>query len=58
MSEKQKINCRVCSCSYNDEDKQECLLQEIIIEPCIGCDTTEPDESMCGSYECKYKNNK
>ena len=52
MDSKQKINCNVASCIYNDEDKQKCVLDEITVEPCDECATGEPeDESMCGSYE-------
>lgn len=52
MEGNQKINCTVSSCLYNDITKSKCLLEEISIEPCYDCDTKEPDESMCGSYEC------
>ena len=51
MDEKQKINCTVESCEYNDTQEHKCELNEIVVEPCIDCDTGEAeDESMCGSY--------
>ena len=51
MERNQKINCTVGSCKYNDEQRQECVLKQIIVEPIKGCDTKNPDESMCGSYK-------
>ncbi len=51
MDKNQKINCTVGSCKYNDEQRQQCMLEQIIVEPILGCDTKEPDESMCSSYE-------
>ena len=51
MEDKQKINCWVSSCQYNDTDKEKCTLNEINVEPVEECETCEPDESMCGSYE-------
>lgn len=52
MDKKQKINCTVDSCKYNDDQKQECELDQIIVEPCDDCNTGDPeDESMCGSYK-------
>lgn len=54
MNDNQKINCTVTSCKYNNNEKQNCELGEIIVEPCIDCETKLPDESMCGSYKyCK-----
>ena len=48
---KQKINCTVDSCTYNDTENQECELDQIIVEPCMDCHNGDPeDESMCGSY--------
>lgn len=55
MEKNQKINCTVNSCKFNDEKKQKCQLEQIVVEPIEQCDTQEPDESMCGSYE--YGNN-
>ena len=57
MEKNQKINCTVGSCKYNDEQKQKCKLEQIIVEPVLETETKEPDESMCASYECEYTNN-
>ena len=51
MEEKQKINCTVESCQYNNLENQKCTLKEIMVTPIIGCETKEPDESMCSSYK-------
>ena len=52
MGPKQKINCTVESCVYNDCNAQKCVLDEITVEPCEQGATGQPaDESMCGSYE-------
>ena len=51
MDERQKINCTVDSCEYNDTRGHKCELAEITVEPCADCGTGEPEEeSMCGSY--------
>ena len=51
---KQKINCTVESCKYNDCDKSLCELKQIEVQACPDCSTGKAqDESMCGSYECK-----
>lgn len=55
MEKNQKINCTVESCKYNNKKCQECELGQIVVTPIIGCDTKQPDESMCSSY--KYENN-
>ena len=47
MEKKQKINCTVGSCRYNDVGRQECKLEQIIVTPVVGCDTKQADESMC-----------
>lgn len=47
----QKINCTVTSCKFNDTQKQQCELENIIITPIQGCQTEQPDESMCSSYK-------
>lgn len=52
MKENQKINCTVESCIYQDENTKRCTLQAIQVMPTQDCKTREPDESMCGSYEC------
>ena len=51
MKYEQKINCSVGSCKFNDMQKQTCTLQQIIVEPVTGKNTSNKDESMCGSYE-------
>lgn len=51
MDKNQKINCTVTSCKYNDTDRQECELEQIIVTPIVGCNTKQPDESMCSSYK-------
>ncbi len=53
MEKKQKINCTVGSCRYNDVGRQECKLEQIIVTPVVGCDTKQADESMCSSYKCE-----
>ena len=55
MGEKQKINCTVESCRYNNYEKQECKSKQIVVSPIPNCDTKKSDESMCSSYE--YTNN-
>ena len=47
----QKIECSVHSCQYNKGQEDECSLQKIMVAPIDDCDTCEPDESMCASYE-------
>ena len=56
MNEKQKINCTVESCRFNDYDSRECKLKQIMVSPIPDCNTKEPDESMCSSYEYQNKN--
>lgn len=51
MNKNQKINCTVASCLYNNQQQAKCMLEEISVEPCSDCNTNEPDESICGSYE-------
>ena len=51
MENNQKINCTVNSCKFNNCQKQECNLKQIIVEPTQGCNTRKSDESMCSSYE-------
>ena len=46
MENKQKINCTVQSCKYNNGQKA------IIVTPKENVHTTNPDESECSSYEC------
>lgn len=52
MEHKQKINCTVGSCEYNNCQNNECTLKQIIVTPTQNCQTQQPDESMCSSYKC------
>lgn len=56
MDRDQRINCTVSTCKYNNHQGQECNLKEIVVEPVLDCETTETDESMCGSYEWEDEN--
>lgn len=56
MDKNQKINCTVESCKFNNCQRNECNLEQIIVEPMIGCETKNPDESMCASYEFRRNN--
>lgn len=51
MEGSQKIHCTVGTCIYNDDDKNECLLESIKVAPVQNCNTKKADESMCASYE-------
>lgn len=51
MEGKQKINCTVTTCRYNNQENRKCVLESIQVAPIEGCDTMEADESMCASYE-------
>lgn len=53
MEHKQKINCTVTSCKYNENQTQECNLEQIIVTPIENCNTKQADESMCSSYKTK-----
>ena len=53
MENKQKINCTVESCIYNNHKNGLCNLKSIIVTPKINVNDGTPDESECGSYECK-----
>lgn len=56
MDQKQKINCTVESCVYNNTEEQKCALEEIIVEPCQDCSSgIASEESMCGSYEALFE---
>ena len=55
--ESQTINCTVTSCKYNNGQRQLCELEHIIVTTVQGCQTTQPDESMCSSYK-NIDNNK
>lgn len=51
MEKNQRINCTVTSCKYNNGQRQLCELEHIIVTPVQGCQTSQPDESMCSSYK-------
>ena len=51
MNNKQKINCTVKSCKYNNHDNELCELNSIIVTPKTNVHTGRPDESKCSSYE-------
>ena len=54
MDYKQKINCTVKSCVYNNDNEDACSLKQILVAPCQNCSTGKAsDESMCGSYEAR-----
>ncbi len=53
MDKKQKINCTVGSCKYNNANEKTCKLNSIIVTPKINANTKTPDESECSSYECE-----
>ena len=53
MDNKQKINCTVQSCKYNNGREQLCQLNAIMVTPKQNDDTGNPDESECSSYECQ-----
>ena len=55
--EKQTINCTVTSCKFNNNQRQLCELEHIIVTPVQGCQTMQPDESMCSSYKNIQENN-
>ncbi len=55
MENKQRINCTVSSCKYNNENNNKCTLESIHVAPIENSKTTKPDESMCSSY--KYEVN-
>lgn len=51
MDKKQKINCTVYSCKYNNKEVGKCNLEAIQVTPIQDCNTKKADESMCASYE-------
>ena len=53
MEKNQKINCTVGSCVYQDRNKKTCTLSAINVVPVANINTSKPDDSMCGSYECQ-----
>lgn len=55
MDKNQKINCTVESCKFNNAEKEECVLKQIVVTPIENCNTKTADESMCSSYEWDNK---
>lgn len=51
MDNKQKINCNVSTCRFNDEESCKCILESIVVEPMKDSNTKRAEESMCGSYK-------
>lgn len=51
MEGKQKINCTVTSCKYNNQEKEKCTLEAIHVAPIENMNTELADESMCASYK-------
>lgn len=51
MEEKQRINCTVSSCKYNNQEKEKCTLEAIHVAPINDIYTKTPDESVCASYK-------
>lgn len=51
MEGNQKINCNVMTCKYNNIEQNKCMLDAIQVTPTEDCETKNPDESMCSSYE-------
>ena len=51
LNRNQKINCTVESCKFNNQKSNNCMLKQITVTPIDNCDTKQPDESMCSSYE-------
>lgn len=53
MESKQKINCTVESCKFNNTEKGVCRLNSIVVTPKPNVATAKPDESECSSYESR-----
>jgi len=54
MSKKQKINCEVKNCKFNDIDDEECTLEEINVKSSTYFDNEESndkDDTICDSFE-------
>ena len=51
MEKNQRINCTVSSCTYNNRQRQECNLEQIIVTPTMNNASKKPEESKCSSYE-------
>lgn len=51
----QKIDCRVCSCEYHNEDDV-CQLDSICVQPVTGAAHKDAaSQTLCGSYKCCRK---
>lgn len=50
MEKRQKINCTVETCKYNNNEYKECDLESITVTPIKNCNTRNCDESQCSSY--------
>lgn len=53
MEQKQKINCTVTSCRYNNSQMQDCMKDVIIVTPNENNNSGEAKESKCSSYKNK-----
>ncbi len=51
MEKNQRINCTVSSCTHNNEQRQECKLEQIVVTPTPNNTSKRPEESKCSSYE-------
>lgn len=51
MEKGQKINCTVSSCEYNNLQRQECQLSQIVVTPTANNSSKIPEESKCSSYK-------
>ena len=51
MDNRQKINCTVSSCIYNNSESGLCNLKSIVVTPKTNVHNGTPDESQCSSYE-------
>ncbi len=49
--DKQKINCTVETCKFNDNNSKECILKQITVTPVNETHIELPDDSMCSSFE-------
>jgi len=50
MEDRQKINCTVENCKYNNIEAKECVLKAIVVEPGTNHSDSFEDQSMCGSF--------
>ena len=45
-NQNQTINCTVSSCKFNNGQRQQCELENIIVTPVEGCQTKQPDDPV------------